>query len=331
MQAHKLSARLPISIAAGAVLLAFASQFLLPAHLITATQMLTMLSLAMLWNLVAGYSNIVVIGQHAYVGIGAYAFYGLAVILGLPWTVAIPLVVMISVVVASAFYAILFRLRTAYLAVGSWVLAETVMLAASRLPGFGSGTGAAIPAAYLRLMGDTAGDRLETVYLLTLALACTILISCWMILNSRIGLALQAIRDNEDGAAVVGVNTAVIRASAYIVAAPFIALTAIVITLQKGRISPMSSFSMLDWTIYVLFIVVIGGIGTLEGPIIGTVLFFVIRSVLAEYGDWYLIAMGAIAITVILIEPRGLTGLARRLWSSYRSKQAPLSDVDILQ
>ena len=84
------------------------------------------------------------------------------------------------------------------------------------------------------------------------------------------------------------------------------------IALQKLRVAPSASFSITDWTIYVIFIVVIGGIGSLEGPIIGTVVFFLLREYLAGFGVWYFIVLGTISIAVILIEPRGLWGLFRR-------------------
>ncbi len=81
------------------------------------------------------------------------------------------------------------------------------------------------------------------------------------------------------------------------------------IYLQKGRISPDAAFSVTDWTAYVIFIVVIGGIGTIEGPIIGVLVFFALQSLFADYGAWYLMALGMIGIAVMLFAPRGLWGL----------------------
>ena len=81
------------------------------------------------------------------------------------------------------------------------------------------------------------------------------------------------------------------------------------IYLQKARISPDAAFSVLDWTAYVIFIVVIGGIGTMEGPIIGAIVFYLMQRYLADFGAWYLILLGALAILVMLFAPRGLWGL----------------------
>ena len=80
-------------------------------------------------------------------------------------------------------------------------------------------------------------------------------------------------------------------------------------TSRNARISPDAAFAVTDWTAYVIFIVVIGGIGTIEGPILGVIVFFVLRSALADYGSWYLMTLGLIAIAVMLCAPKGLWGL----------------------
>ena len=81
--------------------------------------------------------------------------------------------------------------------------------------------------------------------------------------------------------------------------------------MQKLRISPDAAFSVNDWTAFVIFIVVIGGIGTLEGPIIGTLLFFLLRELLADFGTIYLMVLGFVAIIVMLKAPKGVWGLIR--------------------
>jgi hypothetical protein len=81
------------------------------------------------------------------------------------------------------------------------------------------------------------------------------------------------------------------------------------IYLQKARISPDAAFSVLDWTAYVIFIVVIGGIGTMEGPVIGAIVFYLMQRYLADFGASYLILLGALGILVMLFAPKGLWGL----------------------
>ncbi len=85
-------------------------------------------------------------------------------------------------------------------------------------------------------------------------------------------------------------------------------MTGALIYLQTARISPDAAFSVLDWTAMVIFIVVIGGIGSIEGPIVGVVVFFVMRDQLSGFGPWYLMLLGALAIVVMLFFRKGLWG-----------------------
>jgi branched-chain amino acid transport system permease protein len=300
-----------LALVAGLVCLCVVPFLFGSATIVVLTQALTLLTLAMLWNLVAGYGNVVVIGQHAFVGIGAYAFYGFAVLAGWGVVQALPAAMLVTLAFGVLVYALLFRLRTSYLAVGSWVVAETLMLIASRLEVFGGGSGASLPSELMRSIGAKPYERLTTIYVLVLITAIVTFVMVWGLMRSRIGLALAALRDSEEAAAVAGVDTRLVRAATFILATPIIGLVGVLATLQKGRISHIASFSMLDWTIYVLFIVVIGGLGSLEGPILGTVIFFVLRQVLQDYGTLYLITLGATGIAVILFAPKGAWGTAR--------------------
>jgi branched-chain amino acid transport system permease protein len=78
--------------------------------------------------------------------------------------------------------------------------------------------------------------------------------------------------------------------------------------LQKARISPDAAFSVLDWSAYVIFIVIIGGVGTIEGPIIGVIVFYAMQHYLADFGTWYLILLGALGIATMLFAPKGIWG-----------------------
>jgi branched-chain amino acid transport system permease protein len=95
----------------------------------------------------------------------------------------------------------------------------------------------------------------------------------------------------------------------YVVTACGTAMVGALIFLQRLRVSPDAAFSVNDWTAFVIFITVIGGIGRIEGPIIGTVIFFVIRQTLADLGTIYLLMLGALAIVVMLTAPKGIWGL----------------------
>jgi branched-chain amino acid transport system permease protein len=276
------------------------------------TEFLTMLVLALMWNLLAGYADVVTVGQHAFVGIGAYAFYGFAALAGIEPPAAILLAGLVAFALALPAMAIVFRLRATYLAVGTWVVAELFMLVAGKLTAFGGGSGVSLPLSVLRALGTRSVERFIVIYWLALALAAVAFLSTWLLLRSRVGLGLTAMRDDEEGAGSVGVDLVRARVLCFLWAAPFLGLAGAIITLQKLRISPAASFSIIDYTVFVIFNVVIGGVGSLEGPVLGTVLFFVLISYLSDFGTWHLMLLGALSITVILIEPRGLWGLIRR-------------------
>ena len=148
------------------------------------------------------------------------------------------------------------------------------------------------------------------IYWLALGSPC----SCWrrscVLLRSRHGLALTAIRDNELAAQSNGIDVrARSNSIVYVLAAFGTAMVGALIFLQKLRISPDTAFSVNDWTAFVIFITVIGGIGRIEGPIIGTIVFFLLRQTLADLGSIYLLMLGAVAIVVMLWAPKGLWGL----------------------
>ena len=146
-------------------------------------------------------------------------------------------------------------------------------------------------------------------YWVALALVAGTLAAVYLILRSRRGLALGAIRDHEAAAAGLGVDIYRIKLAVYVATAAMTGMIGALIYLQKARISPDAAFSVLDWTAYVIFIVVIGGIGTMEGPVIGAIVFYLMQRYLADFGASYLILLGALGILVMLFAPKGLWGL----------------------
>jgi branched-chain amino acid transport system permease protein len=299
---------------AAAIAAMVAAPFLFSAsHVVLLTEFMSMLVLAIMWNLLAGYADIVTVGQHAFVGVGAYAFFGFAALWGLNPYLSIPLAGIVALFISVPTMLLVFRLRTAYLAIGTWVVAELLMLAAGKLNAWGGGSGTSLPISIVLFFGRARGDRLATIYWLAFALAAAAMLVTYFLLRSRIGIGLTAMRDNEEGAAAIGVNITYARVLCFLGTAPFLGMAGAIITLQKLRIAPQASFSIIDWTVFIIFNVVIGGIGSFEGPIIGTIIYFVLRQYLADLGAWNLILLGSFSIIIILIEKRGLWGLVRRV------------------
>jgi branched-chain amino acid transport system permease protein len=285
----------------------------------------TMLALAQLWNVLAGWGGLVSVGQQAFVGLGAYALFAAVVVIGMDPIVAILLAGVFAAVIAAVLGPLLFRLEGPYFAIGSWVAAEALRLIAAQFKSLGGGTGMSISPAELSQMAGVkavqalfglrpAAARDVLIYWLALLLAVVITLSIYAFVRSRLGLALAASRDNAPAARSVGVRTGRIRYLLWIAVAFATGLVGAVVYLQKARISPDAAFSVTDWTAYVIFIVVIGGVRTIEGPMIGVLLLWGLVSYLAQYGSLYLVVLGTLAIVIMLFVPKGIWGEASRRW-----------------
>ena len=270
------------------------------------------LALAQLWNLLAGYSGLISVGQQAFVGLGGYMLFTLTMFAGFPVLLALPLAGLLTGILAFPTAMVAFRLSGPYFAIGTWVIAEVFRLGFAQISSLGGGSGISLPTDIVRNMADGRAARESLTYWIALAIMLAVLFGIWFLMRSRIGLALGAIRDNEEAANSVGVRTNRLKFSVFVGVAAMTGMIGALIFLQKLRITPEAAFSVNDWSVMVIFIVVIGGIGTLEGPILGCILFFLMREFLADLGSWYMIILGAISVGVMLLEPRGLWGLITR-------------------
>jgi branched-chain amino acid transport system permease protein len=266
-------------------------------------------ALASLWNLLAGYAGLVSVGQQAYVGLGGYVLFACTILAGFHPLVAVPLAGAVAAVVALPVAGLMFRLRGHYFAIGTWVVAEVFRLIASQISALGGGSGISLPAGIVTSMASSRQMREFLIYWVALALVVIVLGAIVLLLRSRYGLALTAIRDNELAARSHGVDVTRTKLVVYVLTALGTAMIGALIFLQKLRISPDTAFSVNDWTAFVIFITVIGGIGRVEGPIIGTIVFFLLRQTLADLGSLYLLMLGAVAIAVMLFAPKGIWGL----------------------
>lgn len=272
-------------------------------------EIFSFVALASLWNLLAGYAGLVSVGQQAFVGLGGYLLFALVMQAGVHPIAAIAIAGPIGALVAVPVAALIFRLRGAYFAIGTWVVAEVFRLLASQISVLGGGSGISLPASVVIAMAPTRQAREFEIYWLALALTVIVLAAIVALLRSRHGLALTAIRDNELAAQSSGIGVTRIKFIVYVLVAFGTSMIGALIFLQKLRISPDTAFSVNDWTAFVIFITVIGGIGRIEGPIIGTVIFFALRQTMADLGSAYLLMMGAVAIVMMLWAPKGLWGL----------------------
>ena len=270
-----------------------------------------LLVLAQMWNLLAGYAGLISIGQQAYVGLGGYALVVLADDLRVNPFAAVPLAGLVAAALALPTAALVFRFRGGYFAVGTWAVAEVFRLLVANTPALGRGTGRTL-AAVFPLARET---RELGTYLLAVAIGVAAIAGLYAYLRSRAGLALMALRDSEPASETLGVDVFRTKLTVYVVAAFGTGVTGALLYLNLLRISPDAAFSI-NWTAYAIFIVVIGGLGSLEGPVLGTVVFFALREALSDHGAWYMILLGAVAVLVMLVRPQGLWGVLEERWSS---------------
>ena len=266
-----------------------------------------MLALAQMWNLLAGYAGMVSIGQQAWVGLGGYALIVLADDLGINPFLAVLLAGVVGAAIALPTALLAFRLRGGYFAVGTWVIAEVFrLLIASSTGWLKGGLGRTLAAA-----GQLERSQREIyTYLLALGIGIGAILLVYLLMRSKTGLGLTAIRDNEAAAASLGINTYTTKLWVYLLCAFGTATTGALIYLNLLRITPAASFTV-QWTAFMIFIVVIGGIGTVEGPIIGTLIFFIIREYLSNFGEWSFILLGVVAVAMMLFAPQGVWGFLK--------------------
>jgi len=266
------------------------------------------LALAQFWNLLAGYGGLVSVGQQTFVGLGGYSLFVLTIHTGIATLWTLPLVGLIGALVSLPVAFLVFRLRGHYFAIGTWVVAEVFLLGFSRVKSLGGGSGMSLPISALKSIAESRTAREATLYWVALGITVLVIAVIYLLLRSRHGLALTAIRDSEEASRSVGVDNFRAKLLVYIFAALGTSVIGALIYMTKLRINPSAAFDI-NWTTTVIFIVVIGGIGSIEGPILGALLFFLLREPLAPFGTWYLILLGVIAVVVMLKAPRGIWGI----------------------
>jgi branched-chain amino acid transport system permease protein len=261
------------------------------------------LTMASMWNLLAGYAGLVSVGQQAFVGLGAY-FVLILALHGFSPFAALPVAAILSGVAALPLWWLVSRLRTGYFAIATWVLAATVMLVIEKFSSIGGGSGMPVPG--FAGMSPT----LLTAYTYWAGLAVTVLAlaGIYLLLRGRIGLVLTAVRDDEVAARSSGARVGLARLLVFVVAGVGCGAAGGVLAISQLQVQPSADFSV-QWTAEMAFAVIIGGLGTIEGPILGTVVYMVLQQTLASYNAWYLIILGLIAIIVALFFRRGLWGL----------------------
>jgi branched-chain amino acid transport system permease protein len=285
------------------VVLALVPILFIPNVIQQTTSFLILVILAAMWNALAGYGGLVSVGQQAYIGFGAYTVIFLTQ-RGVTPYLAVALGALAGGLLALVASPLLLRLRGGQFAIATWVVAEVIGLIISMQSTLGGGSG-------VSLRGLNIYDidqRRAYTYWITLGFAVVLLGGVAVLLRRRTGAALQAIRDDEEAAASVGVRTRPLKLLLFVLAGVGCGAAGALTLANTLFIQPQSIFGV-QYTAFMIFMVLVGGLGTFEGPIIGALIFFFVQYEFADAGAWYLIGLGAVAIAFALFLPRGLWSL----------------------
>jgi branched-chain amino acid transport system permease protein len=289
-----------------------------------AGEILLAIGMAQMWNLLAGYTGLFSLGHQLFVGLGAYALYEATQRLGLAPHWALPFAGAMGALAAAVLAPALFRLREAYFSIGLWVFAEIAYLIVSKTPALGTTSGRPLD---LSNVADPEAFQ-SIVFWIACAIGIGSLLGVHALMRSRLGLALLTVRDNELAATSIGVDVWRVRLPAFVVSGFGCGLAGAAYYMGTMFVSPESAFDI-NWVVMMMFATLIGGIGTIEGPLIGVLVWFALRELLTGplglQGGWYLICMGAVAMLVSLVAPRGLWGLAqaRLRWRGWSVQRQP--------
>ena len=298
----------PVSVASVAALaclgvaLAFGPLFLGANAVDRLTTLFIYVILATMWNALAGYGGLVSVGQQAFFGIGAYAAIRLSSF-GVEVYAALLLGALFAGLVALVVSSFALRLRGGEFAIAMWVIAELLHLLVNLDHLIQGETGTSLIA--LNAFGPEA--RRDDNYWFALAAMAVLVGFMFTLLRGRLGSSVQAIRDNEEAAASLGVRVLGAKRILFVVAGTGCGLAGTLYLATSISFQPASYFSV-QWTAYMIFMALIGGLGTFEGPILGALVFFILESLLGATGVWYLVGLGATAVVFALYLPRGLWG-----------------------
>ena len=262
--------------------------------------------LGAMWNALAGYGGLVSVGQQAFFGLGAFAAIRLSHA-GVPVYPALALAALLVAALALPLGEVMLRLHGGEFAIGMWVVAELAHLLVNLDPLVNGETGTSL----IALDAVPAALRRAETYWCALAAMVLLLVVVFLLLRGRVGASLQAIRDDEQAAASVGVRVLATKRVVFVLAACGCALAGALWLASAITFQPRSYFSV-QWTAYMIFMTLVGGIGTFEGPVLGAVLFFLVETMFGAYGVWYLVGLGAAALLFALFAPIGIWGAAER-------------------
>ncbi|GAA3070853.1 branched-chain amino acid ABC transporter permease [Rhizobium viscosum] len=276
-----------------------------------AIELSCLIAIAQMWNLLAGYAGLVSVGQQAFIGASAYFMFVLASNFGINPFLAVGLCLAMPALLAVPTYGLLHRLDGPYFSIGTWVVAEALRLLTSNLDYVNAGAGLT-----LRVLAKySLHEREVAIVTLCVIMLLVTVGGSYLLLRSRYGLALTAMRDNPVAAESQGVNVKRLRFLIYVAAAVGTGLAGAIYYMAQLRITPSSGYDP-NWASICIFIVMVGGIGSIEGPIIGALIYFFADRYFSQYGAIYMVVLGILTLFMALYARGGIWGLYCRFFDA---------------
>ena len=266
-------------------------------------QLLIFLVLAYSWNLIGGYTGYTHFGQVAFFGIGAYVGSLLIFHWNVPWYLATLAAALAGAVTALPLGGAMLRLKGPFFAIGMFGLARVLEAFALGFDGVTQG-GTGI---YLKPLAD-----LKPLYYAVAVIAAIMMLLTWRLDNSRLGLKLLAIREDENAAESLGIPTTRLKIGAFVASAVAPAAMGCLYSVYLGFIDPPTAFAS-NIELTTIAMVLLGGMGTVLGPLLGAIVLSVVNEVLwANYPQIYLASVGVIVLLAVLFTPRGLVNIGMK-------------------
>ena len=263
------------------------------------TLVMVYMAMAQVWNLLSGFAGLTSLGHQAFFGIGGYVLALTAQKFKISMWWSFLFAIIVCVVFALIISVPIFKMSGVYFTIGTWIVAEAICTLFLNWEFVNYGIGYTISAA---LKVPTWG-----LYLMSAILGVGMTALLVFLMRSKLGMSLRAIRDNTSAAEVRGIKIFNTKLIVFLISAAVMSLCGIVMYINQIYITPSGAFSI-DWTIAMVFICIIGGSGTIEGPIIGAFVYVILNQILYNFPGYSNLIMGAIAVIVIILAPKGIMG-----------------------
>jgi len=271
------------------------------------------LAAAEVWGFMAKHASMVSLGQQIFIGVGGYMTATLCMYEGIPIWASVIVSALIGSGLAGLLSFPLLRLRGIYFSIGSFLAAEVIKLMFNAWEYVGAGKGLIFTVAY--------GIPTMVIYYPAMVIALFSMFAVYYLYHTKLGFGLRSIGADEDAAASLGVDTFRCKALLFIFSGLVTSLVGAINAIHHTYLHPSSAFSIV-WTVSFLFVAVLGGLGTIIGPVVGSAIFTALTYLLSMYIGLSLLLEGLIVLAIVLAVPEGVWGtVVKRLQLRARLKE----------